>query len=94
MPNMIKKNTIYPGSPAMVELEVEVIIKTRMASLTQRAIHKLERAGVRVVSVERSANRATIHGTLRVKAKELPHEINSVRSDDASQRRRNTDCRV
>lgn len=66
---MIKKNTIYPGSPAMVELEVEVIVHTRMVSLTQRAIKKLERSGVRVVTVERSANRATVRGKLLVMAK-------------------------
>lgn len=66
---MIKKNTIYPGSPAMVELEVEVIVHTRMVSLTQRAIKKLERSGVRVVTVERSANRATVRGKLLVMAR-------------------------
>lgn len=71
---MIKKNTIYPGSPAMVELEVEVIVHTRMVSLTQRAIKKLERSGVRVVTVERSANRATVRGKLLVMAK-VPKEM-------------------
>lgn len=55
----------------MITLEVQVVVQTRMASLTQRAIKKLERSGIRVVSVERSANRATVHGTIQVKAKEL-----------------------
>lgn len=54
----------------MITLEVQVVVQTRMASLTQRAIAKLERSGISVVSVERTANRATIHGTLKVKAKE------------------------
>lgn len=54
----------------MISVDVQVIVQTRMASLTQRAIKKLERSGIRVVSVERSANRATVYGTLKVKAKE------------------------
>lgn len=66
---MIKKHTIYPGSPTMVELEVEVIVHTRMVSLTQRAIKKLERSGVRVVTVTRTQNRATVRGKLLVMAR-------------------------
>lgn len=53
----------------MIELKVEIIIKAKLASLTQAAITKLERGGVRVVTIERSAKRCTVHGTLRVRAK-------------------------
>lgn len=54
--------------PNMITLEVQISILAKLPSLTQRAIRKFERAGVSVVSVERSRNRVTIQGTLKVKA--------------------------
>lgn len=52
----------------MINLKVEIAILTKLPSLTQRAIRKLERAGIRVVSIERSGNRAMVYGTLSVRS--------------------------
>jgi len=57
--------------PNMITLEVEIVIKAKLPSLTQRAIRKLERGGVVVTSVDTSANRCTVHGTLKVRATPL-----------------------
>lgn len=64
----------------MISLEVEIVIKAKLPSLTQRAIRKLERGGVVVTSVDTSANRCTVHGTLKVRATPLYTEPKCARS--------------
>lgn len=74
----------------MITLEVEITILAKLPSLTQPAIRKLERAGIRVVSVERSGNRVTVYGTLSVRPaplNEVTYEVHSVRPADAAKRR-------